>query len=127
MLTPEENDALLPALLDTLDAIHRVDVRAWPGWGIFDGQGSGVAASWPAYLAAVREEGDPADFWGHWHDLFAESMPSTAISSTSWPGSRSGGASATSQPSTGSTPPQRAASSPITRNACCATNATLAS
>ncbi len=73
-LTPEENDALLPALLDTLAAIHRVDVRDWPGWGSFDGRGSGGAASWPAYLAAVREEADPADFWGHWHDLFADSF-----------------------------------------------------
>ncbi len=51
-LPPAERRALLPAALDTLDAIARTDVRASRGYGPWDGAGRGRFATWRDFLAA---------------------------------------------------------------------------
>lgn len=69
-LPPAENEVLLPALLDTLDAIHACDVADQPGYGIFGDNGVGLFRSWRDYLSAIREEDPEWDFYGKWHVLF---------------------------------------------------------
>jgi hygromycin-B 4-O-kinase len=69
-----ENNTLIPALITTLDAIHASDVADTTGYGVFDGQGTGFAASWRGWLARIREEEDPRDFYGHWHHLFDDTF-----------------------------------------------------
>jgi hygromycin-B 4-O-kinase len=69
-LPPAENEALLPALLDALEAIHACDVADQPGYGIFGDDGVGLFPSWRQYLAAIREEDPEWDFYGKWHALF---------------------------------------------------------
>ncbi len=71
-LTPEEQSRSLPALLDTLDAIHAVDVRDRTGYGLFDGSGRGMSASWPGYLSSVADEERADGFYGRWHHLFTD-------------------------------------------------------
>src|SRR5690242_2337695 len=69
-LPEEEQEALVPALLETLEAIHGVDVSKTTGYGTFGDDGAGLFPGWRASLAQIREE-DPAwDFYGKWHTLF---------------------------------------------------------
>jgi hygromycin-B 4-O-kinase len=69
-LLPAAYEALLPAILQTLDAIHAADVRDTSGFGIFGDTGVGLHPSWRAALAAIREEDPEWDFYGKWHVLF---------------------------------------------------------
>jgi hygromycin-B 4-O-kinase len=69
-LPPAANEALLPDLLDTLEAIHACDVADQVGYGIFGDNGAGFFPSWRQYLAAIREEDPEWDFYGKWHALF---------------------------------------------------------
>jgi hygromycin-B 4-O-kinase len=71
--SPAERAATLPALLDTLDAIGRADVRASRGYGTWDESGDGTAASWRDFLAAVIEDRDEG-FYRGWHALFRDSF-----------------------------------------------------
>jgi hygromycin-B 4-O-kinase len=73
-LPPADIAAAIPAMMTTLDAIHASDVRGTTGFGVFNGQGVGLAQSWRADLAGIRDEADAADFYGHWHDLFTDSF-----------------------------------------------------
>src|SRR5207302_8755417 len=50
--SPAERRALLPATLDTLDAVARADVRASRGYGDWGGDGHGGSARWRGYRAA---------------------------------------------------------------------------
>ena len=65
-------EATIPALLETLDAIHAVDVRATTGYGVFADDGTGFLPSWRASLAAVGvEELEPEEHSNSsWHSLF---------------------------------------------------------
>lgn len=59
-LPPSDYEVTIPALLETLDAIHAVDVRATTGYGVFGDDGAGFFPSWRASLAAVgAEEPEP--------------------------------------------------------------------
>jgi hygromycin-B 4-O-kinase len=69
-----EYRALIPAFLDTLDAIHGVEVVDGRGYGTFGDDGAGPFASWRESLAAIREEEEPRGFYGKWHHLFADSF-----------------------------------------------------
>jgi hygromycin-B 4-O-kinase len=70
-LTATERRALLPSLLDTLDAIGRADVGASRGYGDWDASGTGQFATWRGYLAAIIE--DQADgYYQHWHAFFRD-------------------------------------------------------
>jgi hygromycin-B 4-O-kinase len=70
-LTPAERRALLPALLDALDAIGQADVGASRGYGDWNADGIGQFATWRDYLAAVNED-EPEGYYKHWHDLFRD-------------------------------------------------------
>jgi hygromycin-B 4-O-kinase len=69
-LPPDAFEDVFPALLQTLDDIHAVDVSATSGFGIFGDNGVGVFLSWRASLAFIREEEPDWDFYGKWHTLF---------------------------------------------------------
>lgn len=71
--SPEERRALLPSLLDTLDAIGRVDVSHSHGYGDWVADGNGRYASWRAFLARVIENDDEG-YYQDWHALFSESF-----------------------------------------------------
>jgi hygromycin-B 4-O-kinase len=72
-LSAEERQAILPAALDTLDAIGRADVGAARGYGGWDASGQGRSPSWRGFLADVME--NHADgFYKDWHALFRTSF-----------------------------------------------------
>jgi hygromycin-B 4-O-kinase len=72
-LAPESRRALLPTTLDTFDAIARVDLGDSVGYGGFDADGRGRAASWPGFLAQVMEN-QSEGFYRDWHGLFESSF-----------------------------------------------------
>jgi hygromycin-B 4-O-kinase len=69
-LPPGEIAALMPALLNVMDAIHATDVRATTGYGLIGDDGNGRSQSWQSHLESVREEGPEWDYFGRWHALF---------------------------------------------------------
>lgn len=69
-LPEEEQEALVLALLETLEAIHGVDVGGTTGYGTFGDDGAGLFPGWRASLAQIREEEPEWDFYGKWHTLF---------------------------------------------------------
>ena len=72
-MSPAERQRLLPAMLDTFDAIGRADVSASQGYGSWNAQGIGEADSWHAYLAAASENA-MTGFYANWHALFRDSF-----------------------------------------------------
>lgn len=73
-LPPAEFKQLIPALMETLAAIHRQDVRHKTNFGSFDEHGIGTFSSWRASLASIREEESGGDFYGKWRRLFDETF-----------------------------------------------------
>jgi hygromycin-B 4-O-kinase len=65
--------AVLPALLDTLDAVSRSDTRASDGYGDWDSDGQGRFASWHAYLASIVDN-HMDGYYQNWHHLFDDSF-----------------------------------------------------
>lgn len=65
--------ALLPALLDVLDAIGRADLRGSRGYGAWDRDGNGEAASWRDFLTGIMEN-KAEGFYRDWHALFRDSF-----------------------------------------------------
>lgn len=47
---------MVPALFETLDTIHRVDVSGFEGWGLRGGDGQGLFGSWPEYLLSLYNQ-----------------------------------------------------------------------
>lgn len=68
-----EREAVLPALVATLDAIHRTDVRGYGGYGYLDARGAGVFATWRQFLVGMFDETRP-DYWQGWRSLFGTSL-----------------------------------------------------
>jgi hygromycin-B 4-O-kinase len=68
-LPADEQRALLPALLDTLGAIGRVEVGDSTGYGGWDADGRGEHASWHAFLAHTIEDRSEG-FYREWHAMF---------------------------------------------------------
>ncbi len=73
-LSAQEYQQALPSVVETLYAIHQVNVSHKPMYGLFDGQGIGVSASWRGFLSIIREEEAEWDFYGKWHVLFETSI-----------------------------------------------------
>jgi len=73
-LPAEELPAAVPALIETLAAIHSTDVSRFEGHGLFDGDGRGFFESWRSNLEFVREEERDGGFYGKWHTLFDETF-----------------------------------------------------
>lgn len=71
--SPEERRALLPATLDALDAIARVDTHASRGYGDWGADGDGRYGRWQDYLARVIED-EPEGYYQNWHALFQDSF-----------------------------------------------------
>ncbi|MEZ4571776.1 MAG: aminoglycoside phosphotransferase family protein [Thermomicrobiales bacterium] len=71
--SPEERRAALPALLDTLEAIGKVNTRASTGYGDWGGDGNGGYGSWQEFLAAIIENHD-AGYFANWHRYFEDSF-----------------------------------------------------
>jgi len=65
---------MIPAFLDTLDAIHAAEVTDTRGYGTFDNEGIGLFTSWRESLAVIREEEAPGSFYEAWHHLFEDSI-----------------------------------------------------
>jgi len=72
-LLAARQEALAPALVEMLDRVHQLDVRATTGYGDVDDLGVGRSPSWIAYLGAIADE-DPDDFFGRWSRLYDESF-----------------------------------------------------
>ncbi|GHO80330.1 hypothetical protein KSD_81010 [Ktedonobacter sp. SOSP1-85] len=72
--TPQEVQALLPQILDLLEAAHSVDTSETQGYGGFDYRGRGSDANWHASLLKVADEEDERDYFGKWHRLFDETF-----------------------------------------------------
>lgn len=68
-----ERRALVPALLDVVDAIGRSDIGASRGYGAWFQDGNGEFATWHDFLAAVIEN-QPAGYYQDWHALFRDSF-----------------------------------------------------
>jgi hygromycin-B 4-O-kinase len=65
---------LIPAMIESLDDIRRVDISSTEGYGYFDGKGIGPSASWPEYLLGIQNEQSEGTFYGRWHHLFDETF-----------------------------------------------------
>lgn len=72
--TPLEVQALLPQILDLLEAAHSVDTSETQGYGVFDYLGKGYGSSWHASLLKIADEEDERDYFGKWHRLFDETF-----------------------------------------------------
>jgi hygromycin-B 4-O-kinase len=70
-LTPAGRRALLPSLLDALDAIGQADVGASRGYGDWDASGSGQFETWRDYLAAVDDDHSEG-YYQNWHAFFRD-------------------------------------------------------
>lgn len=73
-LAPDAFDAMLPAVIAALDAIHSVDVRDQTGCGFFTETGAGMWQSWQGFLTNIKEEEPETSFYGKWHRLFDETF-----------------------------------------------------
>jgi hygromycin-B 4-O-kinase len=73
-LSPDEYTLVIPSLIETLWAIHRVDVSTGSGYGYFDATGRGGHSSWREFLASVIEEQPEGSFYGKWHALFEDTF-----------------------------------------------------
>lgn len=65
-----EYEVIIPQLIETVDSMRTADLGSKPGFGIFDALGRGAFPGWRAYVTLLKEEGDPRDYYGHWHALF---------------------------------------------------------
>ena len=65
---------LVPALIETLDAIHQIDVTDTEGYGFFDPPEVGENTSWSAFLLNVADDGEEGSFYGKWHRYFDETF-----------------------------------------------------
>ena len=72
-LSPSERLALLPATLDTFDAIAWTDVQATRGYGHWDATGTGRSATWRGCLTTIGDD-ESEGFYRNWHALFRESF-----------------------------------------------------
>jgi hygromycin-B 4-O-kinase len=73
-LPSAEFEALLPAVIATLDTIHQVDVRDQTGYGFFTETGAGMWESWRGFLTNIKDEEPETRFYGKWHRLFEETF-----------------------------------------------------
>jgi hygromycin-B 4-O-kinase len=72
-LSADARRSLLPAALDTLDAIARADLGGSRGYGGWDADGQGQSASWQEFLFDVIENRSEG-FYRDWHSLFDSSF-----------------------------------------------------
>jgi hygromycin-B 4-O-kinase len=56
--------------METIDAIHHVDVSDTSGYGVIGDNGVGLSSSWHNSLQSILKEEEDWDFYGRWHVLF---------------------------------------------------------
>ena len=71
-VTPGQASALIPALVGTMNAIHRVDVAGTSGFGWIGSGGAGRSASWREHIATTFDDVTPG-YWRRWRDELAHS------------------------------------------------------
>lgn len=71
--SPAERRAVLPALLETVEAVGRADVTGTGGYGDWDGDGHGTFASWRGYLASITDNHTDG-FYEDWRRYYDESF-----------------------------------------------------
>jgi hygromycin-B 4-O-kinase len=71
---PEEIASVLPQIVETIDAIHHVNVSDTQGYGVFNDHGRGGATSWRAFLSKIADEEPEQDYYGKWHYLFDDTF-----------------------------------------------------
>lgn len=69
-LSRAEYEQTLFSIVQTLYAIHQVDVRGWHSYGWLDDDGAGMFSSWKGFIARIIEEERLDGFYGKWHTLF---------------------------------------------------------
>lgn len=70
----EQYKQLLPALMETLHAIHQIDVSDTTRYGVISDTGTGLYPSWQRFLEMVYKEEPEWDFYGKWHILFEKTF-----------------------------------------------------
>ena len=70
--SPAERRALLPPILDTLDAIGQANTSASDGYGDWGSDGNGRFASWRDFLTSVIDN-HPDGYYANWHAWFDDS------------------------------------------------------
>ena len=73
-LSRAEYEQTVPSIVETLVAIHQVDVSRWQDYGWLDDSGIGMFPSWHRFIARIIEEERPDGFYGKWHELFRTSF-----------------------------------------------------
>ncbi len=73
-LPTAEIASYVPALIETLDAIHASDVSISTGYGAFDANGVAPYRSWREFMISIGDEHEPGSFYGRWHNLFDETF-----------------------------------------------------
>ena len=68
--TWEENEQLVPQLIEVIHAIHETNISDTHGYGLFDDQEVGMCANWQEHLLRIKEEEPEWEFFGKWHALF---------------------------------------------------------
>ena len=71
---PNEIGSMFPQIMETLDAIHHIDVSSTQGYGVFDDRGRGMASSWHNFLKMVSQEEREQDYFGKWHHMFDDTF-----------------------------------------------------
>jgi hygromycin-B 4-O-kinase len=71
---PHELEQLFPQIIETIYAVHQIDVGDSQGYGVFDDHGRGMSSSWHGFLKQIVEEELEEDYFGKWHSLFDETF-----------------------------------------------------
>jgi hygromycin-B 4-O-kinase len=71
--SPAERSTVLPALLDTVEAVGRMDVSGTIGYGDWGSNGNGKFASWRDYVASITDN-HAEGFYEDWHRFYDESF-----------------------------------------------------
>lgn len=69
-ISEEEYRQTIPSIIQTLSAIHQIDVQQWHGFGWIDENGIGKLPSWKDFILSVIEEEPATGFYGKWHIMF---------------------------------------------------------
>ena len=73
-MSDEDYRQLIPAEIETLDAIHQINIDDTKDYGLFNEEGEGLYPSWPVFLLNVAEEEAEDSYYGKWHQLFNETF-----------------------------------------------------
>jgi len=73
-LPPDDAAALVPQLLDILDAIHGAETSITTGWGQIGDDGNGTSPGWKHWLAQMADFGHLNPYHGTWQNVLDATM-----------------------------------------------------